>query len=627
MKMAAFLFSMFLLIPTGQLQTKIEKQLGVVPAGSPVVFQAGLSRTRPETGDLCRRKNHSILFETSRVTGNPLLTNFAWPTPPPIQDVLLTSSVTFMKVIGSAGEDYAPSVQQTSDGGFIMAGATNGFGAGGNDILLVKLDHTGTTQWAETVGGSQDEGANAVQQTADGGYVVTGYTYSINPMGWYHLLIAKFDSGGTIQWASHLGNDSGAGHSVEQTNDGGYIVTGFVNGAYGGLGLLKYSTVGGLEWQRHKQYAFNHYGYAVQQTTDGGYIVAGSQQNWNKGGENDLTLLKFDGGGNLQWARLVGGTYHESGYSVQQTTNGGYVVAGVTKSFGAGGLDVLLLSYSASGELQWARTIGGPDDDSTDSVQQTSDGGFIIAGYSVSLGAAFLVKLDSTGVLQWAKGGSASPVTRMPMAHHISEVRQLSDGGYITVASTDAVGAGGRDILIIRTDVNGDIPGCANWAPVDLTIGTNFPIPSDPVTYSDTSEFSPNPATLSVGVAPLIASNVPCAPQQQVSIDIKPGSFPNSINLGSGGTVPVAIFSTSAFDATAIDPTTVTLASAPVKLKGKGTPMASFEDLNGDGLLDLVVHVSTEALQLSETDTQAILEGQTLSGISIRGTDSVRVVP
>ena len=114
---------------------------------------------------------------------------------------------------------------------------------------------------------------------------------------------------------------------------------------------------------------------------------------------------------------------------------------------------------------------------------------------------------------------------------------------------------------------------------------------------------------------------------QNVAIDIKPGSFPNSINLGSGGNVPVAIFSTPEFDATTMDPTSVTLASAPVKLKGKGTPIFSFEDVNVDGLLDLVVHVQTDALQLSDTDTEAVVEGQTSDGTTIRGVDTIRIVP
>lgn len=113
----------------------------------------------------------------------------------------------------------------------------------------------------------------------------------------------------------------------------------------------------------------------------------------------------------------------------------------------------------------------------------------------------------------------------------------------------------------------------------------------------------------------------------RVTIDIKPGTHPNSINLGSGGTVPVAIFSTGSFDATRVDPLTVTLVSAPVKLKGKGTPMASSEDVNADGRLDLVVHVATDALQLSDTDQQATLEGRSIDGKLIRGSNSVRVLP
>lgn len=111
-----------------------------------------------------------------------------------------------------------------------------------------------------------------------------------------------------------------------------------------------------------------------------------------------------------------------------------------------------------------------------------------------------------------------------------------------------------------------------------------------------------------------------------VRIDIKPGSFPNSINLGTGGTIPIAILSRPGFDATTVDPTTVTLAGAEVKLKGKGTPMAEQEDVNGDGLPDLVVHVETEALQLSDGDTVAVLEGETFSGSQVMGADSVRVV-
>ncbi len=124
-----------------------------------------------------------------------------------------------------------------------------------------------------------------------------------------------------------------------------------------------------------------------------------------------------------------------------------------------------------------------------------------------------------------------------------------------------------------------------------------------------------------------LIADCPAPASIPVAIDIKPGSFPNSINLGSGGTVPVAVISTPAFDARTVDPLSITLASAPVRLRGQGRAMASLEDVNRDGLLDMVVHVDTEALALTETDTEAVLEGKVSNGPNIRGVDTVRVVP
>jgi hypothetical protein len=116
-------------------------------------------------------------------------------------------------------------------------------------------------------------------------------------------------------------------------------------------------------------------------------------------------------------------------------------------------------------------------------------------------------------------------------------------------------------------------------------------------------------------------------PVISVNVDIKPGSYPNSINLGSGGTVPVAILSSATFDARTVNPSSVTLASAPVKLTGKGTPMYSIQDVNDDGRPDMIVHVTTSAFQLTTSDTMAVLKGKTNGGVSIKGSDTVRVVP
>ena len=146
-----------------------------------------------------------------------------------------------------------------------------------------------------------------------------------------------------------------------------------------------------------------------------------------------------------------------------------------------------------------------------------------------------------------------------------------------------------------------------NW--VDRTISRD---PSENIICAQVTSFSPfavfEPAVI------------------EVEIDIKPGSYPNSINLGSNGTVPVAILSSPGFNAGTLDPASVTLSGATVELRGKGTPMASLEDVNGDGLPDLVVHVSTETFQLTTGDTVAIITGQTYEGIPIQGAGTVRIV-
>lgn len=184
----------------------------------------------------------------------------------------------------------------------------------------------------------------------------------------------------------------------------------------------------------------------------------------------------------------------------------------------------------------------------------------------------------------------------------------VTSAGELTSAMDLAVGA------------NGDILVADRGFFVDSVTPDGKVVSVSPLTGAQTILSSGLFDTNGIAVVPTPAATT-------VAIDVKPGGFPNSINLGSNGTVPVAIFSTATFDALLVDPMTVTLAGAQVKLKGKGTPQSSFEDVNHDGLSDLIVHVSTEALQLTGTDTEAVLEGETVDGMLIRGVDSVRIVP
>ena len=174
-------------------------------------------------------------------------------------------------------------------------------------------------------------------------------------------------------------------------------------------------------------------------------------------------------------------------------------------------------------------------------------------------------------------------------------------------------GVAGPVVSWSDTQVQVQVPSAASTGPIVITV---LGIPSVVSPSAGCQTLPPGAATATFTVLTI-----------PVAIDIKPGSFPNSINLGSGGTVPVAIFSTGTFDARTVDPLRLTLANSPVVFKGKGTPMASYQDLDGDGLLDLVVHVSTGALQLTQTDEVAELRGTTFTGQTIHGTDSIRVIP
>ncbi|WXG46216.1 MAG: hypothetical protein WED05_06055 [Candidatus Atabeyarchaeum deiterrae] len=212
------------------------------------------------------------------------------------------------KTYGGTGYDAARSVQQTSDGGYILAGYTSSFGAGGYDFWLVKTDGSGNQQWNKTYGGASDDGARSVQQTSDGGYVVAGYTTSFGAGG-YDFWLVKTDGSGNQQW----------------------------NKTYGGTG---YDSA-----------------QSVQQTSDGGYVMAGGT--FLSGASfADFCLVKTDGSGNQQWNKTYGGAVHDSAYSVQQTSDGGYIVAGLTWSFGAGGDDFWLVkTYGENGAVERTAVI------------------------------------------------------------------------------------------------------------------------------------------------------------------------------------------------------------------------------------------------------------------------------
>ena len=372
------------------------------------------------------------------------------------------------ETFGGTGDDQAYSVQQTSDGGYIISGSTTSFGAGSSDFWLIKTDANGATcsystlggncsgtgaggvvTFAKTFGGWSDDQAYSVQQTSDKGYIIAGNTESYG-RGSSDIWLIKTDTNGTTCNYSTLGgNCSGTG-------TGGVIT--FAR-TFGSTNIDA--------------------SYSAQQTSDGGYIIAGSTNSFGAG-SSDIWLIKTDANGNLfrndnngipipceyyvgglfggtcggvgaggveTFATYFGGTGDDQAYSVRQASDGGYIIAGSTSSYGAGSSDIWLIktdTYGATcnyygdlvsskgncsgtgtgGVVIFAKTFGGTGADIGYSVQQTSDGGCIVSGQA-SGGGAYLVKTDLNGAKLWDKTfGWWSGYT----GH---SVQQTSDGGYI----------------------------------------------------------------------------------------------------------------------------------------------------------------------------------------------------
>ena len=352
------------------------------------------------------------------------------------------------KTFGGTGYDRANSVQQTSDGGYIIAGDTNSYGAGSGDFWLVKTDSSGKKKWDKTFGGTGYDRAFSVQQTSDSGYIIAGGTDSYGT-GSGSFWLVKTDSSGKKQWDKTF---SGTGYyhanSVQQTSDGGYILAGGTwsyDMGFRDFWLVKTDSSGNKQWDKTFGGTVSGYARSVQQTSDGGYIIAGET---TYAGSGDFWLVKTDSSGKKQWDKTFGGTEYDSAKSVQQTSDGGYIIAGVTNSYGAGSSDFWLVKTDSSGNKQWNKTFGGTEYDSAKSVQQTSDGGYIIAGVTNSYGAGssdfWLVKTDSSGNKQWNKtfGGTEYDSAK--------SVQQTSDGGYITAGDTNSYGAGSGDFWLIK---------------------------------------------------------------------------------------------------------------------------------------------------------------------------------
>ncbi|MFB3895569.1 MAG: hypothetical protein ACE14V_04625 [bacterium] len=361
-------------------------------------------------------------------------------------------SLSWSTTIGSSRSDQAIEIQQTLDGGYIMVGITESYGAGLDDVYLVKTDSKGTLAWSTTFGGSTTDYGQSIATTRDGGYIITGGTCSYG-MGSFDLYLIKTDNHGTLEWSTTFGGSGfDYGHYVLQAQDGGYIVAGYTQSFGAGsddVYLIKTNQLGTLEWSTTIGGAKSDRGFSIAQCLDGGYIITGETNSNNSGYVLDVYLVKTDSLGNFQWQKYFGGSGYDRGYSVKQTQDGGFIITGETNSFGSD-YDVYLIKTDPVGTLEWSTTLGGTGNQFSYCVQQAKDNGYIISGWSMSSSSApsdvYIVKTDYLGTFEWSTtfGGSGD--------EYGMSVQQTKDGGYIVAGMTNSYGAGSDDIYLIKLD-------------------------------------------------------------------------------------------------------------------------------------------------------------------------------
>lgn len=371
----------------------------------------------------------------------------------------LTAQVTFKRTCGGTGEDVGNSVQPCTDGGYIITGFTSSFGAGWDDVYLIRTNARGETLWTRTFGGADWDYGSCVQQTADGGYVIVGATQSFGA-GMADIYLIKTDANGdTMCTRTFGGTNDEMGWSVKQTADSGFIIAGFTvsfgAGAGGNVYLIKTDANGDTLWTR----TFGgdttfEVGYSVQQTADGGYVIAG-EKGPSVPGSGDAWLIKTDAHGDTLWTKTFGGDSGDVAKEVRQTADGGYVIAGYTKSFGAGAGNVYLVRTDANGNVLWSGAYGGASLDVGESGQQVGGDAYVVVGASASFGAGdndvYLIKTDADGDALWTQtfGGDSDDVAY--------SLQGTADGGYVVVGYTASYGAGGHDVWLIKTDSLGNV--------------------------------------------------------------------------------------------------------------------------------------------------------------------------
>jgi predicted secreted protein len=391
----------------------------------------------------------------------------------PILCLLLLLSCLFVGSVGASSEmwsqtyggefiDHATSLVETSDGGYVLAGVTSfPVGIGSSYFLLIKTDAYGVIDWNQTYEGEAAY-AHELVETSDGGYALAGTRCTDE--NYFDFWLVKTDAYGNMVWNQTYGGPNiDQASSLVQTGDGGFALAGYTESFGSGdhdCWLIKTDAEGNMVWNQTYGGEGMEVASSLVETSDGGYALGGQTSPET---EFDFSLIKTDSYGNMEWNQTFGGTGWDQAYSMVETSDGGYALAGRTNSLGAGSYDAWLVKTDSNGNMQWNQTYGGTGWDEAQSLVETSDDGFALAGRTNSFGAGdydfWLVKTDPYGNMEWNQtyGG--------PNRDQALAVVQTSDDGFILAGKTTAFDRDG-DFWLIKTDEQGIIPEFPSWAPL-----------------------------------------------------------------------------------------------------------------------------------------------------------------
>ncbi len=306
------------------------------------------------------------------------------------------AQITFIKKYGGPISEYGHSVVQTYDSGYIVAGMTISYGAGSYDYYLVKTDEYGDTLWTKTYGGVNYDEAFSVAQTSDSGYIIVGYTVSYGA-GDNDVYLIKTDEYGDTLWTRTYGGvNTDEGYSIAQTIDGGYIITGYTTSYGSGMGdvyLIKINSIGDTIWTRAYGGPSTERGWSVIQSFDGNYIATG-------GNGSDVYVIKVDPLGDTIWTKTYGG---DVGFSIIETADSGFVIAGAS-SF-SGYSSVYLIKIKSNGDTVWTKCYDNAEINYAWTVSRTMDGGYIIGAekWQYNKQYMYLLKTDTNGDTIWTR--------------------------------------------------------------------------------------------------------------------------------------------------------------------------------------------------------------------------------